>query len=153
MLCKTKPAITGINTGGAQVMTDEASNSNPRKVNLYEERGETSRYIDAEITKDGDLVVSGQDIGKLPQEFWGDSDYEFWVYVPARYKDDVRTALLEKLRAHDPKAVDEFKAFKSNDEAILALIAKLYAGNPKAVDQLKDFLRSRGIHVEFDSWA
>jgi len=134
-------------------MAEEASNSKPRKIQLYEERGETSRYIDAEITKDGDLVVSGQDIGKLPQEFWGDSDYEFWVYVPARYKDEVRKALLEKLHADDPKAVDEFKKLESNDEAILALLAKLYAGNPKAVDHFKDFMRSRGIHVEFDSWA
>ncbi len=36
-------------------------------VRLYEVRGETSVYIDAEISEEGNLVVSGQDIGKLPE--------------------------------------------------------------------------------------
>ncbi len=134
-------------------MADGAGYSNAKKIQLYEEQGQTSRYIDAEITKDGDLVIFGQDVGKLPQEFWGDADYEFWVHVPAKYKDDVLRALLEKLRAGNPKAVDEFKDFKSKDDIILALLEKLYVGNPKTVDQFKDFMRSQGIHVEFDSWA
>ena len=105
-------------------MTEEA-HSKHKKVQLYEERGETSRYIDAKITEDGALVIFGQDVGKLPQEFWGDADYEFWVHVPAQYKDDV----------------------------LLALLEKLYAGNPKAVDEFRDFMRSRAIPVKFDTWA
>jgi len=50
-------------------------------VQLYEQRGEISRFIDAEIDEDGDLIVSGQDVGKAPREFWGDADYDFWVHV------------------------------------------------------------------------
>ena len=142
-----------IDTGGSSVMTDGTSQSESKKVQLYEERGETSRYIDAEITKDGDLVMTGQDLGKLPQEYWGDSDYEFWVYVPAKYKDDVHRILLEKFHADNPNVVDQFKDSNSTDDVILALLQKLYAGNPKAVDQFKDFIRSQGIPAEFDSWA
>ncbi len=142
-----------IDTGGSSVMTDGTSQSESKKVQLYEERGETSRYIDAEITKDGDLVMTGQDLGKLPQEYWGDSDYEFWVYVPSKYKDYFHRILLEKFHADNPNVVDQFKDSNSTDDVILALLQKLYAGNPKAVDQFKDFMRSQGIPAEFDSWA
>ena len=96
-----------------------------KSVSLYEQRGETSRFIDAEINKDGDLVVSGQDVGKAPREFWGDADYEFWVYVPSEHKDDV----------------------------LLALMEKLYGGNGSAVSDFRDLLKSRGIPNEFDTWV
>jgi len=142
-----------IDTGGSSVMTDGTSQSESKTVQLYEERGETSRYIDAEITKDGDLVMTGQDLGKLPKEFWGDSDYEFFVYIPAKHKDDVHRVLLEKFHSDNPNVVDQFEDLKSIDDVILALLQKLYAGNPKAVDQFKDFMRSQGIPAEFDSWA
>jgi tRNA(Leu) C34 or U34 (ribose-2'-O)-methylase TrmL len=142
-----------IDTGNSSVMMDGTSQSESKKVKLYEERGETSRYIDAEITKDGDLVMMGQDLGKLPQEYWGDSDYEFWVYVPAKHKDDVHRVLLEKFHADNPNVVNQFENLGSTDDIILALLEKLYTGNPKAVDQFKDFMRSQGIPAEFDSWA
>ena len=134
-------------------MVDGTTYPKAKKVQLYEKRGETSRFIDAEITENGNLVIFGQDIGKLPREFWDDEDYEFWVHVPAKYKDDVLRALLGKFRAGNPKAVDEYKDFKHKDDVLLALLEKLYAGNPKAVDQFKDFMRAQGIPVEFDSWA
>jgi len=148
-------------------MKEDTSHSKPKKeVQLYERRGETSRYIDAEITEDGDLVIFGQDVGKTPREFWGDADYEFWVHVPAKYKDDVLLALLEKLYAGNRSAVDEFLDFmrsrgipvehvpaRHKDDVLLALLEKLYAGNASAVDEFLDFMRSRGIPVEFDTWV
>ncbi len=67
-------------------MRDGTSQSKLKKVKLYEERGQISRYIDAEITRDGDLVMTGQDLVKLPEEYWEDSDYEFFIYVPAKNK-------------------------------------------------------------------
>ena len=119
-------------------MPKEASHVK-KKVPLYEKRGETSRYIDAEINKDGDLIIFGQDVGKAPREYWGDSDYEFWVHVPTKYKGDVFHALLEKLNTNDIKADDEFREFmrsrkilwahmpaERKDDALLMLIKKLY---------------------------
>jgi hypothetical protein len=142
-----------IDTGNSSVITDVTSQSELKEVKLYEERGETSRYIDAEINKDGDLVITGQDIGKLPEEYWGDSDYEFFIYIPAKYKEDVRRVLLEKFQADNPNVANSVEHLKSTDDVILALLDKIYAGNPKAVDEFKDFIRSQGIPAEFDSWA
>jgi len=39
--------------------------------------------IEARIDEAGNLVVEGYDIGKTVEEFWGDSDYEYSVTVPA----------------------------------------------------------------------
>ncbi len=147
-------------------MTKGTSNARKKKVPLYEVKGATSRYIDAEINKDGDLVIFGQDLGKAPREFWGDSDYEFWAHVPAKYKDDVFRILLEKLNTGKIKIDDEFRDFMRSrkilwahmpteykDDVLLILIKKLYADNPKTVDDFRDYMRSQGIPVEFDTWA
>ena len=106
-------------------MAEEKRQSKAKRVSLYQDRGETSRFIDAEINKDGDLVVSGQDVGKAPLEFWGDSDYEFWVHVRGEHKDDL----------------------------LLALMDKLYGGNAAAVSDFRDLLKSRGIPSEFGTWV
>ena len=65
----------------------EKPDRNPLKTKLCEIRGETSTFIDAEILENGDLQLSGQDVGKLPEEQFGDSDYEYWVTVPKEHKD------------------------------------------------------------------
>ncbi|MHA1933889.1 MAG: hypothetical protein ACW97A_01290 [Candidatus Thorarchaeota archaeon] len=97
----------------------------PLKVKVVEERGSTSVYIDAIIDKDGDLILSGQDIGETPKEHFGDSDYEYWVHVPSSQKDNV----------------------------LLALIEKFYGGNLKVVSEFMELMKSKGIHYEFGSWA
>ena len=142
-----------VDVESSPVISDKTIISESKKVQLYEERGEASRFIDAEITKDGDIVMTGQDLGKITEEFWGDSDYEFFVYIPASYKDDVYRVLLEKLSKDYPEAVNKLDKFRLTEDAVLALIEKLYAGNPKAVDDFKDYMRSQGIPAEFDSWA
>lgn len=96
-----------------------------RRVELLEDRGETSRFTDAEIDEKGNLIMYTQDIGKTPEEVWGDSDYEFWVTVAAEYKDMV----------------------------LLALIEKLYAGHFSAVDEFREFLESKGIPHKFENWV
>ena len=83
------------------------------KVQLVEERGDTSIFIDAKIDDDGNLVISGQDIGDAPKEFWGDSDYEYWVVVPPDQKDQVLLALLETLYKDDTQVVSKFRSLLS----------------------------------------
>jgi len=106
-------------------MTDDTSASAPRSIRLYESRGATTILIDVEITEDGRLEISGQDLGEAPQKFWGDSDYEYWVSVRPEHKDWV----------------------------LLALIEKLYGGNSSADSDFMEFLRSKGIPYEFGSWV
>jgi hypothetical protein len=95
------------------------------KVQLYSHKGETSIFIDAEVIDSGDLVLSGQDVGKAPREVWGDADYEYWVRVPAEHKDGV----------------------------LLALVEKVYGGNRSAISDFQAFLKERGIPSTFQSWV
>jgi hypothetical protein len=88
-------------------MVEEFLNS--KTIKLFEERGSTSRFIDAEINDVGDLVISGQDVGEAPQEFYGDSDYEWWVTVQAKDKDSVILALIEKVFGGRFSASEEFR--------------------------------------------
>jgi hypothetical protein len=91
------------------------------KVKLVELEGATSRYIDAEITAEGDLLLSGQDIGEAPREVWHEEEYEYWLTVKAADKDRV----------------------------LLALLEKLYAGNASVISELKHYLESKDIPCEF----
>jgi hypothetical protein len=95
------------------------------KVQLYDCEGETSVFVDAEITDSGDLLMSGQDVGKAPKEFWGDADYEYWVLVAAEHKDRV----------------------------LLALLEKVYGGNQSAVSDFRAFLKEKGLPSSFHSWV
>ena len=95
-----------------------------RRIKLYESRGKTSIYIDAEIKGTGDLQLSGQDVGETPREFFGDSDYEYWLTVSKEHKDDV----------------------------LLLLIEKLYGGNSSAVSEFRELLKQSGIPCEFKSY-
>jgi hypothetical protein len=38
------------------------------KIVLFQERGATSRFIDAEVDESGKLIVSGQDVGEAPRQ-------------------------------------------------------------------------------------
>jgi hypothetical protein len=124
-----------------------------KKVKLFEEEGETSRYIDAEINDEGDILINGQDVGKAPLEYWGDSDYEFSTYVSAKHKDSVSYALMDKLKDENPEAYAKMREWKSQDDIIIAAIEILYSGNRHAVDDFRDYMRSVGIDAEFFSWA
>ncbi|MFW9919324.1 MAG: hypothetical protein ACFFED_06980 [Candidatus Thorarchaeota archaeon] len=95
------------------------------RVSLVEKRGETSIFIDAEIDDEGRLVVSGQDIGRAPKEFWGDSDYEYWVIIPPEEK----------------------------DKLLLALIELVYKDDLYLVSKFRDFLSQKGIKRESGSWV
>jgi hypothetical protein len=65
-------------------------------IKLVRRGGSTSIYIDMSIDENGNLLFSGQDIGSAPDEIFGDSDYEYWLTVPASEKDRLLLALLEK---------------------------------------------------------
>jgi hypothetical protein len=95
-----------------------------RRVVLVELPGETSIRISAEILENGDLQLSGQDIGKAPLEIFGDSDYEYWLRVPAAQK----------------------------DQLLLALIELLYKGDAAAISKMREELVARKVPCEFSSY-
>jgi len=106
-------------------MANENQNTNLRSVQLLEDRGETSRFTHAEITDDGNFAMYTTDMGKTPEECFGDSDYEFWVTVQKEQK----------------------------DKLLLMLIEKLYGGTFSAVDDFRAFLESKGIPHQFQNWV
>jgi hypothetical protein len=93
-------------------------------VSLVEQKGPTSIYISVQITDDGDLLFSGQDLGEAPQKVFGDSDYEYWLTIKATDKDQV----------------------------LLALIEKHYSGNTTLISELMEYLKSKEITYEFHSY-
>jgi hypothetical protein len=63
---------------------------------IHDQQTETDRnYLDASVTDQGDLVLTGQDIGETPKRFFGDDDYEYWRTVPAPH---VPTVLLHLIK-------------------------------------------------------
>jgi hypothetical protein len=114
-------------------------------VKLIERRGEKfSVHLSAKIDKDGDLVLEGQDLGSGVEEYWGDSDYEYWVVV--RAKDKMTTFLkmsqyafknIGKLIEWLEESMIDYKAIKGfNDEQYLEaevdadkIVFNVHAGN------------------------
>ena len=69
--------------------------------------------------KDGELTLSGQDLGPYVEEIWGDSDYEYWYHLDKENTeklleaiggiDDPKAALLREFRGEGGcRALQEF---------------------------------------------
>jgi hypothetical protein len=106
-------------------MEEGDTRAKAKEIRLFEEKGPTSRFIYAKIEDNGDVVVSGQDVGEAPRKFFNDGDYEFWVTVKEEHK----------------------------DQLILVLIEKLWKGKFKAVEEFREFLKEKGIPSEWMTWS
>jgi hypothetical protein len=93
-------------------------------IEIARQEGTEFRSVRLTLEDDGAIKMDAQDIGPTVTEFWGDSDYEFWVRVPP--------ASLPKL------------AFE--------LLREKFAGQLGAIDALRTWCEAHGIAHEFDSW-
>jgi hypothetical protein len=128
---------------------------NPRRekvVKLVARLGETSVFIDAEIDEQGSLLLSGQDIGKAPEEWFGDSDYEYWVVVAASDKERVLSILLGQLAGGQQFRPAGDASEDEKDWALLTVIEKTYGGDLRAVSAFCDLLKANGIRYEFHTF-
>lgn len=98
--------------------------SEEKSVELYRKDGEAFRSVRASVKGDA-FVIETQDMGRLVEEVWGDSDYEFWTSVP-------REAWGQLLRA---------------------LAIEFFANDPKATDRLRDICMTHGVPHKWDNWA
>lgn len=96
-----------------------------KRISLVEIKGDPSIYIDVEITDEGDLQFSGQDIGASVKKMFGDSDYEYWLTIKAEHK----------------------------DQLLLALIEKFFTGNATVISEVKELLEKKKIPCKFFSYA
>lgn len=94
-------------------------------IRLVDIKGATSIHIDVQITDQGNLLFSGQDLGAAPRTVFGDSDYEYWLTVSAEDKDSLLVALIE---TH-------------------------YCGNAPVISELRDTLDWKGIPHKFQSYS
>ena len=95
-----------------------------KPIDLVNQGGPTSIHIDVRIEDNGDLLFSGQDIGDAAEEVFGDSDYEYWLRVPAAEK----------------------------DRLLLALIEGHYAGNASVISKLRALMQAHDIPCGFQSY-
>ena len=91
---------------------------------LYRQEGSNFRSVRLFVNADASVRFEAQDMGKSVEEVWGDSDYEFWVDVPA--------TALRKLT--------------------FILLREKYAGRSGAVDEFRELCKREGIEHEWDSY-
>ena len=88
--------------------------------------GEEFTSIKATFGEEGHLLISGQDMGPLVEQWWHDDDYEYFLWVT---KDDVQKFTLLCLKEGFNK------------------IGKM------TFDGLMDICKENNINYKFDSWA
>jgi hypothetical protein len=74
---------------------------------ILRQEGENFRSIMVSITPAGGLQLDAQDMGKLVEEVWGDSDYEFWVTIPPEGLAKLAKALVKKASQQRSQTVME----------------------------------------------
>lgn len=57
---------------------------------------DVSVQLVARIDEADNLVLEGYDIGKSVEQYWGDSDYEYWLRIARDYKDTVLLWLIKE---------------------------------------------------------
>src|SRR4051812_1406716 len=102
----------------------------------------TSSYAGISFTDEGDLRLSAQDVGEGPREFWGDSDYEWWVTVGSTET----PRLLALLRDQDTIAA-------GGQDDLLSLIRQKFGGRSSAASEFREWLELNGIPCEFFSYV
>jgi len=78
---------------------------------IFREELPTFRSVNLDVSEKGAVKIEAQDMGKVVEEMWGDSDYEFWVEIPKSEVQGLLFALLKEKYAGRSGSVDEFRAF------------------------------------------
>ena len=66
-----------------------------KNMNIFRNDGVEFTSINANFTEDGTLKISGQDMGPFVEKFWGDDDYEYWLFIP---KESVNPFILNLMK-------------------------------------------------------
>lgn len=117
-------------------------------------------HLRAEIRASGDHVLEGQDLGPLVDSVWGDSDYEYWVTVPAPRLDDLVTRLTKELKARsielsgvEPAVLESELAQQDVNRLALILLRTAFTENVFTSDtEFRDWLKRKRIPSRFFSY-
>ncbi len=129
-----------------------------------------SVHLDARIDDDGPLNLEGQDIGDSVEKYWGDSDYEYFLYVKKENKEKIPLLLLKErfgsmsdlLKWCDEKGIPgaagseaaDFETFRGanpdySDTILLLLLKEQF----KTMSDFMAWLDERKIPKKFGSWV
>jgi hypothetical protein len=92
---------------------------------IFREEVPNFRSINLDVSETGAVKIEAQDMGKVVEEMWGNSDYEFWVEIP---ESEVQGLLF-------------------------ALLKEKYAGLSGSVDEFREFCEQNNIKHRWDSWV
>jgi len=142
-----------------------------KKIVLQHFRTESvSVHLDAYIHDDGSLNLEGQDIGDSVEKYWGDSDYEYFLYVKKEDKEKIPPLLLKErfgsmsefLKWLDEKCIPDAPSgtapdfetclnthFDYQDTILLLLLKERFT----TMSDLMAWLDERRIPKEFGSWV
>ena len=108
-----------------------------KSITLYHLETEDIKIdIVARFEKDK-LIIDGYDIGKTVEEFWGDSDYEYIMTIPA---------------SSLPPLYGLLNIPVGDQKGLLEAIAKRFHGN-KCFSAIGDFLDQNNIEHETFTWT
>ena len=107
-----------------------------QEVSLCElKRPRVSIYVTARLL-DGELIISGQDLGEATEEFWGDSDYEYWLTIPPEGTKKLFTLLCADSPDADP----------------LDMLQNKFHGE-SAFRNIRAYCGRHGIKAKFESYS
>lgn len=87
----------------------DSPNPIDRIVMIDTEREDLRVTLVARIDETGDLILEGYDRGAYVEKMWGNSDYEYWLKIPAAYKDTILLHLLNERFETDSKFMEWLK--------------------------------------------
>ena len=129
-----------------------------------------SVHLDARIDDDGSLNLEGKDIGDSVEKYWGDSDYEYFLYVKKEDKEKIPLLLLKErfgsmsdfLKWLNEKGISgapggaaaDFEAYLNEhadytDTILLLLLKERFT----TMSDFMAWLDERKIPKEFGSWV
>jgi hypothetical protein len=126
-----------------------------RSHELYRETGENFRSVRIEIT-DEHLKLDTHDMGRATEEYWGDSDYEFWTVIERSEWAKLLTAFAKEAGA-EGSAADPATWSALSDRRRGALLFEVtrvwYEGDSRATDRLRDLCKEHGVEYSGGSWV
>jgi len=111
--------------------------SKKESITLYHLKREDIKINIVARFEEDKLIIDGYDIGKTTAEYWGDSDYEYVMTIPAKSLPALYRLLNVK--------VDDRKG-------LLNALANRFHGN-KCFSAIGDFLDKNNIEYESFTWA
>lgn len=146
LLAKWRPV------GGAQ---RKAPKSTGGSHELYREVGENFRSVCVQISGDH-FQMDTHDMGRATEEFWGDSDYEFWTVVKKAEWPKLIAAFAQEVGADAWAASPEtWHALDGARQAslLLAVAKVLFAGDSRATDRVRDICARHNVEYSGGSWV